>query len=612
MIAYKIFIILCLKIFCFCQSAYNNYSYINQQDFSIKDAVYIIRNREGNVNLETNTQIEFTNTKFNLKKNFELIKEINSNNDSEIFYFIKDKENNALLSADKENDHLTFYSHNSDINYALWNITPKINEENKLIYYVQNKKTKKYWEITKQNNSYEIKMNNSYIEANLSKVYEFLFIELFQNVGQTNSDLLEKEPIDVLIKYIDLTDKSLNRSGINQIKKDFENCELKYSVRSILQNIPWIRKIFILMPNDRVPYFKPKEEIEEKIVYVKDKDVLGFDSENSDVFHYSLYNMKKFGLSENFILMDDDYFIAKPINKNEMFYEENGKIYPAIITSDYYEMNKDLIIQRIQQIKTKKNSNNPHSPNGFYIRQKQAQLFLYDIFGNDDIRYGKKLIEPAFSHNAIPMKISDIEEIHDYIRDYYDQAKIILFSKERSSYDLQYQTLYWAYVKNKYNRKVSKITSEFYDLSQSNKVISNTKKLFVINTSSRNYNPIFYRRQKDILERLFPIKTKYEIEEIQSKISEETNLSSKNIIDPILLLFVNEINKKVKFEPEKLLSGIEHKSKNNSKENQYKNLLLEEIDYMKELCLWQEITNYAMFVFFVIMMLYRYYIKCFK
>ena len=55
---------------------------------------------------------------------------------------------------------------------------------------------------------------------------------------QTNSDLLEKEPIDVLIKYIDLTDKTLNRTGIHQIKKDFDNCELKYSVRSILQNIP--------------------------------------------------------------------------------------------------------------------------------------------------------------------------------------------------------------------------------------------------------------------------------------------------------------------------------------------------------------------------------------
>jgi len=610
MIAYKIFIILCLKIFCFCQSTYNNYSYINQQDFSIKDAVYIIRNREGNVNLETNTQIEFTNTKFNLKKNFELIKEINSNNDSEIFYFIKDKEKNALLSADKENDHLTFYSHNSDINYALWNITPKINEENKLIYYVQNKRTKKYWKIIKQNNSYEIKMNNSYIEANLSKVNEFLFIELFQNVVQTNSDLLEKEPIDVLIKYIDLTDKSLNRSGIHQIKKDFENCELKYSVRSILQNIPWIRKIFILMPNDRVPYFKPKEEIEEKIVYVKDKDVLGFDSENSDVFHYSLYNMKKFGLSENFILMDDDYFIAKPINKNEMFYEENGKIYPAIITSDYYEMNKDLIIQQLNELKKKKQSDDPHSPNGFYIIQKNSLLFLYKICGNDDIRYGKKLIEPAFSHNAIPMKLSDIEEIHDYIRDYYDQAQIILFSKERSSYDLQYQTLYWAYVKNKYNRRSYKISSEFYDLSQAYKVMGNTKRLFVLNTSSRNYNQIFYVREKEVLEKLFPTKTKYELEtDDKDKETKVVAVEQKNNnnMDLILNLFVNEVNKRFKIDVGSYLKNVTiKKNENRSKEIDYKAILLDEIKFMKNQCYYQELFNYICTGLFIFMILFRY------
>ena len=609
---YKFLLILSLKIFCSCQLADNNSSYINKQDFSIKNAVYIIRNREGNVNLENGEKLEFTNTKSNLKKNFELIKNSNENSDPEVFYFIKDKEKNILLSAENNGDHLTFYSKDIDINYALWKIIPKINEENKLIYYVQNKANKWYWELINQNNMYQLKLSSIWAETNLSKANEFLFIELFQNVDVTNSELLEKEPIDVLIKYIDLTDSSLNRTGIHQLKKDFDNSELKYSVRSILQNIPWIRKIFILMPNEKVRFFKPKEEIKDKIVYVKDKDLLGFDSGNSCTFQYNLYKMKQYGLSENFILMDDDYFIAKPINKNEMFYEENGKIYPAIITSDYYEMNKDLTISQINDLRKKRQSDDPHSPIGFYISQKMSFLFLYDLLGNDNIRKGKKLIEPAFSHNAIPMKISDIEELHKYIYDYYQFGKYILFSKERSVNDLQFQTLYWAYVKNKYNRKVSKITSEFYDLSQSNKVISNTKKLFVINTSSRNYNPIFYRRQKDILERLFPIKTKYEIEEIQSKISEETNLSSKNIIDPILLLFVNEINKKVKFDPEKLLSGIEHKSKNNSKENQYKNLLLEEIDYMKELCLWQEITNYAMFVFFVIMMLYRYYIKCFK
>ena len=53
--------------------------------------------------------------------------------------------------------------------------------------------------------------------------------------------------------------------------------------------------------------------------------------------------MKQFGLNENFILMDDDYFIGKPLQKSNFFYEEDGKVYPALITGDYYEMNKNTL-----------------------------------------------------------------------------------------------------------------------------------------------------------------------------------------------------------------------------------------------------------------------------
>ena len=84
--------------------------------------------------------------------------------------------------------------------------------------------------------------------------------------------LIEKEPIDVLIKYIDLRDNALKRSGIHQIEKDYDNEELRYSIRSIFMNIPWVRKIFILMPNDKVRYFKDYSLINKKIVYVKDRD----------------------------------------------------------------------------------------------------------------------------------------------------------------------------------------------------------------------------------------------------------------------------------------------------------------------------------------------------
>ena len=126
--SYKLFIIVSLNVI-FSSVEYNS-TYINEQNFSIKNAVYIIRNIEGNLNLDFNTTIEFTNT--NLKKNFELLKD---NNNSEIFYFIKDREKNVFLSAEQKGYHLTIYSNEIDISYALWNITPKINEENKLNYY---------------------------------------------------------------------------------------------------------------------------------------------------------------------------------------------------------------------------------------------------------------------------------------------------------------------------------------------------------------------------------------------------------------------------------------------------------------------------------------------
>ena len=64
------------------------------------------------------------------------------------------------------------------------------------------------------------------------------------------------------------------------------NDNSKYSIRSILINIPWVRKIFILMPNENVRYFKQYNCIKEKIVYIKDKDLLGYESSNQRAFQF--------------------------------------------------------------------------------------------------------------------------------------------------------------------------------------------------------------------------------------------------------------------------------------------------------------------------------------
>ena len=633
----KLYILLLIKIYIICLNQ-TDLSYINSQDISIKNAVYIIRNRDGSFNLDYKSKGSFINNeKKLLKQNFEIKKDTKDEKE-EYFYIYENNVELYLSSTDNEEIKFNKYSFLSDKDYLLWKIYPKINEENKLIYYVQNKKNKKFWEFVPNVIIRNFKLSDTTEISNLRQDNEFQFIELYKNVEKKNSKLLNEEPIDVFIKYIDLTDRNLNRKGIKQIKKDEDNQELRYSVRSILKNIPWIRKIFILMPNKKVKYFKPIKQIKEKIVYVKDKDLLGFDTASIYAFLYNLYKMKKFGLSEHFILMDDDYFIGQPLNKEDFFYEENGIILPALVTSDYYEMNKEKLKKKLEKNLYKRSSSDAHSEIGFYVQQARALLFMYDIFGEDDKRYGKKLIEPAFTHNAIPVKMSDIEELHDYVLNKYEFGRTFLTSLIRTTLDLQMHTAYMAYVKNKYDRKVAKISSAFYDLSQIGQLKWNRKKLFVINTSTKNYRSYFYTKEKTILEELFPQKTKYELdkeeekkqnekdeEEKEEEENEEDNNSNKNAnLSNISLININlnnakgsnKMNTLEKIENlrkdisilvkgiKKIINTYEHIDNNDTL---YEDILNEEKKHLDKQSKWQNKLNYFFIILFLLFVLNKIY-----
>jgi len=135
----------------------------------------------------------------------------------------------------------------------------------------KSQKKEREWKIFKiEENQYVIKnaqtsnfmeINNNYLQctntlpfpidehkSEIKDVFKFNLFRLYEEVEFTPEQLeiIEKEPIDVLIKYIDLSDKTLKREGIKQIQKDEDNEELRYSIRSILKYIPWVRKIFIL------------------------------------------------------------------------------------------------------------------------------------------------------------------------------------------------------------------------------------------------------------------------------------------------------------------------------------------------------------------------------
>ena len=107
-------------------------------------------------------------------------------------------------------------------------------------------------------------------------IHKFKLFKLFEEhqIRPIDIEIVNKEPIELVIKYTDYTNKTLNRKGINEIIKEKDMEEIKYSIRSILKYIPWVRKIFIVMPNDKVRFLKPIEEMKDKFIYIKEKDLV--------------------------------------------------------------------------------------------------------------------------------------------------------------------------------------------------------------------------------------------------------------------------------------------------------------------------------------------------
>ena len=238
--------------------------------------------------------------------------------------YIMCKSSKKILGIDKNRDDDIQLYQNFDgeqKNLIIWKLI-NIKEH---IYYIKNIFNEKY--LVYDGKSISLKKLDMNLISDKSKLnYEFRILNYNKEKEIINScqiKIVENEPIDLFMKYIDLRDKSLKRDGIKQIYKDFDNEELRYSLRSIIEYIPWIRKIFIVMPNEKVRFLKSYEKIKDRIVYLKDKDFLGYDSANIYAFTFNLYKMEKFGISKNFIYMEDDYFIGKPLKKSDFFYYDD-------------------------------------------------------------------------------------------------------------------------------------------------------------------------------------------------------------------------------------------------------------------------------------------------
>jgi len=502
--------------------------------------------------------------KFNIKGHYFKFIPINSP-----LYYIESIISNKILSVDNNNI-ILLDKNNIEAKNSTWNIIKIKNNE----FLIQNNACKRLmkYNFFRQFELSETLESISSKNINIDNSYKFSFLKLYEEVKLKPEHLafIDNEPVDVVIKYIDLSDKTLNREGIKQINKDEDNEELRYSIRSILKYIPWIRKIFIIMPNEKVKYFKSKEEIKDKIVYVKDKDLIGFDSANSFVFQFFLWNLRKFGVSDNFILMDDDYFIGKPINKSQFFYydEDLKKVVPYIVSDDFHELKRNEVLKEYYLLFSKKDKIDPHTAEGWCLHTAAVFKFFIE-------QYNQTLISGGFTHNAISLNIDDIKEVFDLIKNKYKYAKENLYSKTRNVFNLQSQTMFNTYTLNIKKRKVNTIRRKFIDLRDLPKYKDLDIDLFVINKSGENkYENKEYLYEKKILNLKYNESTKYEIRfngnitSEKEKIFEKFNESNlTNIYDFALRKDNDILNKAIKSE---IIPDLKNRSYNENNLRVYK------------------------------------------
>ena len=94
--------------------------------------------------------------------------------------------------------------------------------------------------------------------------------------------------------------------------------ELRYSLRSVQKYLPWVRKIYIVTDKQRPSWFVEHE----KIHFVDHTEIIP--QELLPTFSsvtIEMYLSRIPGLAENFIYLNDDIFINRPMNPSDFFSE---------------------------------------------------------------------------------------------------------------------------------------------------------------------------------------------------------------------------------------------------------------------------------------------------
>ena len=109
-----------------------------------------------------------------------------------------------------------------------------------------------------------------------------------------------------------------------------EHSELRYCLRSIIQHAPWYNKIYIVVDEQQPSFLDPELLQRNRIVLVEHRELFAECPEllptfNSRAIASRLHKLE--GLSEHFLLGNDDVMLSAPVEKSFFFQDDKSVIY---------------------------------------------------------------------------------------------------------------------------------------------------------------------------------------------------------------------------------------------------------------------------------------------
>ena len=161
-------------------------------------------------------------------------------------------------------------------------------------------------------------------------------------------------PIDIVYLWVDGSDKNWAKEkaywvkkikGISTVTKYAysdvhyrDHDELKYSLRSVVENAPWVNHIYIITSFNQIPKWLDMNN--PKITIISDTDIMPDDALptfNSSSIEMCMANITN--LSEHFLLMNDDMMFNKKV-KPSFFYDKNGRA--IVLYNKHHDYQKNI------------------------------------------------------------------------------------------------------------------------------------------------------------------------------------------------------------------------------------------------------------------------------